>query len=374
MPNDVGEAVMVKSLVPEHIEGLVPYPPGKPLSELKRELGISDAIKLASNENALGPSPCAMDAIREALPEMHRYPDGGVFYLRRALSERLDVAPEQLVFGNGSNELIELLVRTFGGPQAGILTSQSTFVVYRLIAQAAGIPFEAAPMPRESLTFDLDAIAERVTAATRLIFLCNPNNPTGTMFPPAQLESFLERVGDEPIVVLDEAYIEYVRPDWRPNALSIVARRPRTVVLRTFSKAYGLAGVRIGYGITSAAIANYLERVRQPFNTNHLAQVGALAALDDNDHLERVLASTQEGMDLLVRGLSSLGLNPVPSHTNFVLFQVKCDGREVFDALLRKGVIVRPMHAYELPNHLRVNVGLPEENQRFLDALTQVVA
>ena len=282
---------MIESIVPPNIRTLVPYPPGKPLSELERELGIEGAIKLASNENALGPSPRAVEAIRAALPELHRYPDAGGFYLRRRLAEGLEIPADRIILGNGSNEIIELLIRTVCDAGHGVLTSDCTFVVYRLVAQAAGVPFQSAPM--RDHTFDLDAIAERVGPSTRLIFLCNPNNPTGTRFDRPTLDRFLARVGDEPVVVLDEAYVEFVPEREGIDALDIVRTRERTMVLRTFSKAYGLAGARVGYGIGAAELVDYLNRVRQPFNVNALAQIGALAALDDTDHLARVLAATR---------------------------------------------------------------------------------
>ena len=365
---------MAKSIVADHIKNLTPYPPGKPLSELKRELGLSDAIKMASNENPWGPSKKAIEAMTDALSEVQLYPDGGGFYLRRLLAERLDLAPEQFMFGNGSNDLIDLLVRTFGGPEHGIVTSESTFVVYRLIAQATGVPFTEVAMPPDTLTFDLDAIAEQVTDNTRFVFLCNPNNPTGTMFDAEQLDAFLDRIGPEPIVVLDEAYIEYVDPEKRVDSLAVMSRRKRTVILRTFSKAYGLAGIRIGYGITSPDLVSYVERVRQPFNTNHIAQVGAIAALQDEEHLQTVVEGNREGVRVLTAGLKELGLRPIATETNFVLFELGQDGRPIYDELLKLGVIIRPMNAYKLPNYLRVSVGLPHENDRFLKALAQVLS
>lgn len=363
---------MVKAIVPEHIESLVPYPPGKPLCELERELGISKAIKLASNENALGPSPKALEAIRAALPGLHRYPDGGAFYLKNRLVEHLGVDAEQLLVGNGSNELIELLVRTYCGPNAGVVTSECTFVVYRLITSAAGVPFTQVPM--RDLTFDVDAIAERVDDSTRMVFLCNPNNPTGTAFGQAALDRFCARVGDDPIIVLDEAYIEYVPEAERVDALGLVAERPRTVVLRTFSKAYGLAGTRVGYGVTSPALADYVNRVRQPFNVNLLGQVGATASLDDTAHLAAVLDLTEGGKQTIMSGLARLGMSPVPTKTNFILFDTHRVALPLYEAMLRLGVIVRPMHAYGLPNYLRVNMGTMAENARFLAALESVLA
>ncbi len=361
----------MEAIVPEHIRGLVPYPPGKPLSELERELGVSKAIKLASNENALGPSPKAMAAIQAALPELHRYPDGGAFYLKRRLATHLGVDASQLLLGNGSNEIIELLIRTFCTPDAGVLTSECTFVVYKLIATAAGAPFEAVPM--RDHTFDTDAIAARVTDQTRIVFLCNPNNPTGTMFGQQALDRFVDTISDDVILVLDEAYWEYVPEDARVDAMALLARRPRTVVLRTFSKAYGLAGVRVGYGITSAELADYVNRVRQPFNVNHLGQVACQAALDDQEHVDQVVALTRDGLANIAAGLEALGLRPVPTRTNFMLFDCHREAWPIYEALLQKGVIVRPMKAYGLPTFLRVNAGTHEENARFLDTLKDVL-
>ncbi|MFT7622211.1 MAG: histidinol-phosphate aminotransferase [Myxococcota bacterium] len=361
----------MEDIVPEHIRSLVPYPPGKPLSELERELGVSKAIKLASNENALGPSPKAMEAIAAALPELHRYPDGGGFYLKRRLAAHVGVTPEQLLLGNGSNEIIELLIRTFCTPTAGVLTSECTFVVYRLISTAAGVPFTAVPM--QDHTFDTDAIAERVGPDTRMVFLCNPNNPTGTMFGQSSLDRFAAKVGDDVIIVLDEAYWEYVPEQAKVDALGLLADRPRTVILRTFSKAYGLAGVRVGYGITSPDLAEYVNRVRQPFNVNTLGQVACQAALDDTEHVERVLSMTREGLDHISAELKALGMTPVPTATNFVLFDTHQEAWPLYEALLRQGVIVRPMKAYGLPNYLRVNAGTPEENERFLSTFREIL-
>ncbi|MEC8025622.1 MAG: histidinol-phosphate transaminase [Myxococcota bacterium] len=362
----------IQSIVPEHIRGLTPYPPGKPLSELARELGVTSAIKLASNENAFGPSPLAQEAMQASLSELHRYPDGGAFYLKNRLAQSLNVDSAQLMLGNGSNELIELLIRTFGSPEHGVLTSETTFVVYRLISTAAGIPFRAVPM--KDLTFDLDAIADAIDTSTRMIFLCNPNNPTGTRFSREALDRFVDRIGDEPILVLDQAYVEFVSEADRIDAFGILARRPRTVILRTFSKAYGLAGARVGYGISHPELVDYVNRVRQPFNVNLLGQVGARAALDDETYLQRIIDATNTGLDLICDALRQLDLTPVPSFTNFVLFDCHRVAKPIYDALLKEGVIVRPMHAYGLPNHLRVNVGTEAENERFLSTLRRVLS
>jgi histidinol-phosphate aminotransferase len=366
----------MEELVPENIRSLTPYPPGKPLSELKRELGIDRAIKLASNENSFGPSPKAVAAMRDALSELHRYPDGGAYYLRQRISQHVGAPPENLILGNGSNEVIELLIRTFCDREHGVLTSETTFVVYRLISTAAGVPFRSVPM--KDLTFDTDAIAESYLSGEggkpRLIFLCNPNNPTGTRFGQAELDRFLQKVGPEPILVLDEAYIEFVPEAERLDTARLLAERERTVVLRTFSKAYGIAGTRVGYGITSAAIADYTNRVRQPFNVNSLGQVGACAALDDAEYLDFVIKATEAGKQRVSARLEELGLRPVPSSTNFILFDCGRESWPLYEALLRKGVIVRPMKAYGLDNYLRVNVGTPEEDEWFLEAMAEVLS
>ncbi len=358
-------------LVPDNIRTLVPYPPGKPLAELERELGVTNAIKLASNENPFGPSPLAVQAMGKALSELHRYPDGGWYYARTAIAKHLGVTSDQLVLGSGSNEIIELLIRTFTDRTHGVLTSETTFVVYSLISQAHGAPFKAVPM--KGVAFDLDAIADAVDESTRLIFLCNPNNPTGSWFQQAELDRFLARIGDGPILVLDEAYWEFVRPEEQIDSLGVLARRPRTVLLRTFSKAYGLAGIRLGYGVTHPELASYLDRVRQPFNVNSLAQASAVAALADHDYLGHVLTTTRAGLHTVAAGLTALGLHPYPSSANFILFDCHKEAWPIYEALLRKGVIVRPMKAYGLPTHLRVTIGTVEENDRFLRGLADVL-
>lgn len=369
---------MTRPLVPENIRSLTPYPPGKPLKELERELGIASAIKLASNENAYGPSPRALEAMAAALAESHRYPESTVFYLRQRLARELGVAPGQLIFGNGSNEIIELLIRTFTGPALrseparGVLTAATTFVVYQLVSQAHGSPFKAVPM-RPDLSLDLDAIAAAVDEETALIFLCNPNNPTGSTFDKASLERFLARVGPDPIVAIDEAYYEFLAPEARLDAIALIAHRPRTIVLRTFSKAYGLAGVRVGYGVSDPELVSYLDRVRQPFNVSLIGQAGAEAALDDADFLERVVANTRTGLASIAARLEALGCQPYPTEANFVLFDCHKDAAPLYEGLLRHGVIVRPMRGYGLPTFLRVNVGTPEENARFLSTFEAVL-
>jgi histidinol-phosphate aminotransferase len=362
----------IRHLVPEWIRTLTPYPPGMPIEELERSLGIRDSIKLASNENPLGPSPKALTAIAAALGSLHRYPDGSAFYLRRRLAERLGVPSDQILVGNGSNEIIELVVRTFLRPGDEAVMADQAFVIYRMVVQSVGgVP---RIVPLRHFTHDLEAMAEAITPRTRLVFLANPNNPTGTIFRRREWETFLRAVPRHVIVVADDAYAEYVEDPEYPD--SIVARGAGTVPivsLRTFSKLYGLAGLRIGYAVAPAPVMEVIGRIRQPFNVNALALVGAVAALDDEEHVRRTLALNHAGMAALVEGFGRLGLEHVPSAANFVLVRVG-QGVRVYEALLRRGVIVRPMEVYGFPEHLRVTVGTAVENARFLDALEAVLA
>ena len=358
-------------LVPAWIRTLAPYSPGMPVEELERQLGIRDSIKLASNENPLGPSPKALAAIAAALGELHRYPDGSAFHLKNRLAERLGVSPEELVVGNGSNEIIELVVRTVLRPGDEAVMADQAFVVYRLVVQAAGGTSRIVPL--RDFTHDLDAIAAAVGGRTRLVFLANPNNPTGTIFRRAAWERFLARMPAHVVVVADDAYAEYVEDPEYPDTIRARGDGSVAVVtLRTFSKLYGLAGLRIGYGVGPAALIDAVMRIRQPFNVNTLALVGALAALDDTEHVRRTLAANREGMAYLVAAFRRLGLEHVPSAANFVLVRVG-DGGRVYDALLRRGVIVRPMDGYGFPEHVRITVGTPGENARLADALGAVV-
>jgi histidinol-phosphate aminotransferase len=358
-------------LVPEWIRSLAPYPPGMPIEELERELGIRDSIKLASNENPLGPSPKALAAIAAALASLHRYPDGSAFYLKRRLAERLGVAFEELVVGNGSNEIIELVVRTFLRPGDEAVMADQAFVVYRLVVQAAGGTPRIVPL--RDFTHDLEAIAAAICPRTRLVFLANPNNPTGTIFRRTAWETFLRRVPSHVVVVADDAYAEYVDdPEYPDTIRSRGDGSVAVVTLRTFSKLYGLAGLRVGYGVASPAVIDAIGRIRQPFNVNSLALVGALAALDDEEHVRRTLALNRDGMAYLVAAFRRLGLEHVPSAANFVLVRVGEAGR-AYQALLRRGVIVRPMDVYGFPAHMRVTVGTRAENERFVEALAAVL-
>ncbi len=354
------------------VRGLQPYPPGKPIEELEREYGVQGAIKLASNENPLGPSPRVLAALERAAPAIARYPDGGGFALKNAIARHYGVDPECVTLGNGSNDILELAARSFAGVGDEVVFSEHAFAIYPIVTQAVGA--RAVVVAARHWGHDLDAMQRAVTARTKLVFIANPNNPTGTWLERVTLKRFLEEVPDRVIVVLDEAYFEYVDESSYPNGIKWIGEHPNLLVTRTFSKAYGLAGLRVGFGASSAALADLLNRVRQPFNVNSLAQVAALAALEDSDHLERACRMNREGMRQLTEGFRRLGLSFIPSVGNFVSVELPLPGREVYERLLRQGVIVRPLDNYGMPRHLRVTVGLPQENQRFLEALAKAIA
>ena len=355
------------------VQKLSPYVPGKPVEELAREFGLrpDDIVKLASNENPLGPSPMAIAAIESVLPDMTRYPDGNGFALKQALADRLAVSPSMITLGNGSNDILELITRAFVGPLHEVVFSEHAFAVYPIVTQAVGA--RAVVVPAKDWGHDLDAMADAITADTRLVFVANPNNPTGTWIERAELERFLARVPEQVIVVLDEAYTEYVETTDVPNGLDYLDRYPNLLVSRTFSKAYGLAALRVGYGICQPGIADAMNRVRQPFNVNSLAQAAAVATLSDDAYLAESRRINREGMAQLEAGFAALKLQWIPSRGNFIAVDVGRDAAPVFQALLRQGVIVRPVANYGMPNHLRVSIGLAEENQRFLDVLKQVL-
>ncbi len=359
------------SLVQPHLTQLTPYQAGKPLEELQRELGLSDAIKLASNENPLGPSPKALEAIRNHLDSLHRYPDSHAYYLKEDLSRSLGISPQQLILGNGSDEVLDLLVRALVPPGGEVLSTTHTFLMYGLLTQAVGGVFR--PVPLKQMRVDLEAVARAVTAQTRLILLNNPNNPTGTVFLREEFEAFLTALPPTVTLVLDEAYLDFVDDFRVPSCLDYLAEDRPLVGLRTFSKAYGLAGLRVGYGFGPSELMDYLNRLRMPFNVNRLAQVAARAALTDGDFLARTRDVVLSGKDLICRELKRLGLEFVPTQSNFVLIRVPRPGLDVFQAMLKEGVIIRAMDAYGFPDFIRVNVGLPEENQRFLQALATVL-
>lgn len=355
--------------VSENIESLVPYPPGKPIEELERELGIKGSIKLASNENPLGPSPKALSALEGAIRNLHRYPDGSCYYLKEKLSERLNVMPEMLVFGNGSNEIIELLVRAFLKPGEEAVMADPSFAVYPIAVKAAG--GTAKTVSLKAFRHDLTAMAKEITGKTRIVFIANPNNPTGTIVTSSEFDRFMKDVPKGVIVCVDEAYREFVQTAEFPATLDYVKSGRPVVLLRTFSKIYGLAGLRVGYGAAHPDIVGYMNRVRQPFNVNSLAQVAALAALDDDGHLKRTIENNSSGLKYLFKEVKTLGFECVPTQANFFLIKVG-QGKAVYDSLLRKGVIVRPMASYNLPEYIRVTVGLPSENRRFIESFKEV--
>jgi len=359
-------------IVPEHIKQIVPYPPGKPLEELEREYGIKDAIKLASNENPLGPSPKAVEAIKQVLGKLHRYPDGSSFYLRRKLAEKFNVPFDGIVLGNGSNEIIEMVSKAFLQQGDEIIVPQPSFLMYQIVAQIVGA--RAISVPLVDYRVDLKGMASAVTDRTKVIIVNNPNNPTGTVVSREEWDSFLKKLSKNVVVVVDEAYVEFMQDGVSFNAIDYIhLSGPYVVALRTFSKAYGLAGLRIGYGFTNPEIADYLNRVRQPFNVNMLAQVGALAALDDDEFLNKSRQVVWEGLKYLYDRISEMGLNYIPTHTNFFLIELPVHAKVVYQSLLRKGIIVRAMDSYGLERFIRITVGLPEENERFILALKEVL-
>ena len=361
----------MKRLTHEGIEGLVPYPPGKPIEELERELGIRGSIKLASNENPLGPSPKALEAIRANLVTLNRYPDGSCYYLKAKLSEKLNTPPDQIILGNGSNEIIELAVRTFLMAGENAIQPFPTFLVYEKVVTAQGGRMFSVPLKEFSV--DLGGILEAINEKTKLIFLNNPNNPTGSALSMEELKPFLEKIPSHIVTLLDEAYIEFSNDPSVRSAIPLVRDYPNLIVLRTFSKLYGLAGLRIGYGVGPSRLVDYMNRVRQPFNANTLAQAAALAALDDQDFVSRTLELTRKGLQYLKGELDNMGIEHFPTQTNFFLIRSPLGGRETYERMLRKGVIIRSMDTFGLPDFIRISVGLPKENERFIQAFREVL-
>lgn len=353
------------------VEGLHPYQPGKPVEELERELGISNSVKLASNENPLGLGPKARAAIERALPELARYPDANGFALKAKLAGKLGVRCEQLILGNGSNELIDLVFHTFVSPGHQVVYSQYTFIVYALATQAHGA--EAVVVPARDFGHDLEAMAAAITPATRLVCITNPNNPTGTFVGAAEIKAFMDKVPAGVLVVLDEAYTEYVEEDERIPSIDWLARYPNLIVSRTFSKAYGLAGLRVGYMVCHPELVAVLNRVREPFNCNSLGLAAAEAALDDEDYLNQAVELNRREMARYEAFFQEKGLKYIPSRANFITLDLQREAGPVYEALLREGVIVRPIAGYGLPTCLRISIGLEHENQRCLEALAKVL-
>ncbi|NMO21425.1 histidinol-phosphate transaminase [Pyxidicoccus fallax] len=363
----------MRPLVPSYVETLKPYVPGKPIEETEREFGLKGVIKLASNENPLGPSPRAVEAMRTAAAATHLYPDATSFHLVRRLATHVGVRPEEVVLGSGSNELIELLIRTFTTPEDELLLCKGSFSAYRISAQAHGRPFVEVPM-REGYQYDLEAMARAVTPRTRMVFLANPDNPTGTAFGRKALEAFLAAVPPDVMVVHDEAYFEFVEWPEYASAVELFRKHPNLVALRTFSKIHGLAGVRLGYGVMDAKLAGYIHRTRMPFNLTVVAQAGGMAALEDAEHVRRTRDTNRQGLRYFGEELPKLGATLTHSHANFVFADFHRSGVELYDLLLRKGVIVRPFANQGFPTCLRISVGTPAENERCVKALREIFA
>jgi histidinol-phosphate aminotransferase len=355
-------------LAPSYIRSIAPYQPGKPTSELAREMGLEEKniVKLASNENPRGIGPRTRAAIERAMTEIARYPDGNGFELKHALCGRFGVPMESIVLGNGSNDVLELVALALLGPGRSAVYSQHAFAVYPLATQARGA--RGIQVPAKDYGHDLDAMAAAIAEDTHVVFIANPNNPTGTIVPYERIEAFLRKVPERVVVVLDEAYNEYLASELRADTVKWLKRFPNLVITRTFSKAYGLAGLRVGYALASPAVADVMNRVRQPFNVNSIALTAATAALDDMEFVAKSYAENRAGMKRIEEGVLALGLDFIPSHGNFITVRVG-KAAEVFKRLLKRGVIVRPVTGYELPEHLRVTIGTPEENERFLSAL-----
>jgi len=362
----------VSQLAVEGVQKLIPYKAGKPVDELERELGLTEIVKLASNENPLGPGPKVLDAIEQTLSGLSRYPDGNGFALKTALAKKMNVSMDQITLGNGSNEILELLARTFLTPELEVVFSQHAFAVYPLVTQAVGAT--ACVAPALNYGHDLAAMLALVTDKTRLVFIANPNNPTGTLLSATDLKTFISSLPKTTVCVLDEAYFEFVTSTDRVDSIEWLGEYPNLIITRTFSKAYGLAGLRVGYSISSKEIADLLNRVRQPFNNNMLALAAAEAALADEDYLSETIALNNQGMQQLTSAFKELGLSWIPSFGNFVSVDIKQQGMPIYDALLKKGVIVRPVVNYEMPNYLRISIGTEQENQFFIDALKDVLA
>ncbi len=345
-----------------------PYVPGKPIEEVQRELGLTDVIKLASNENPLGPAPAAIEALKEHAPGVSLYPDGACFALKKALAVHLGIDPDYLIIGNGSDEILKLLAEAFLSPQDEVIISSTTFGEYTYVSHLMGARIVTAPT--HEYTYDLEAMAQAVTQKTKIIFVCNPNNPTGTYVNTNAVEKFMRRIPEDVIVVFDEAYYEYVEAEDFPATLRYVKEGRNVLVLRTFSKIYGLAGLRVGYGVGRPELVDLISRVREPFNVNLLAQKAAAAALGDTEHVRRSREANHAGKQFLSQRLADMGFNPLPSQANFLFVDVRTDAQQLFKAMLKQGVIVRSGEIFGEPAFIRVTIGAPPQNERFIQALT----
>ena len=362
----------LKKLVNKGIDGLSPYEPGKPIEDLERELGIKNAVKLASNENPVGPSPKIIDSIEKIVKETHRYPDGNATRLKAKISRKFNILENQVTVGNGSNDIIEFVARSFLGPNESAVYSEHAFAVYPLVVRAVGA--KGIEVPAKNFSHDLEAMLDSIEENTKLIFIANPNNPTGSFIEQSELLNFLEKVPEEIIVLLDQAYFDYSSFETSDLEFDVLERFPNLVISRSFSKAYGLAGFRVGYSVSSIEIADYLNRVRQPFNANSLALYAAEIALDDDQFIKKCLELNFEQKQILFNGLQASGFKCLPSRANFISFDCGEDSNDAFNKLLLEGVIVRSLRVYKMPNFLRVSVGLPEENLTFLEKIKSTLS
>lgn len=351
---------------PEYVLGIQPYVPGKPIEELERELGIANSVKLASNENPVGPSPAALAAIRDSFADINRYPDGSGYYLKRELSQALSVSEDELILGNGSNELLDIAAKTFLRDGDEAVMAAPSFVVYFMAVQSVG--GKSIQVPLKNYTHDLAAMTDAVTPKTKMIFIANPNNPTGTFNRKDEFDRMMERISDNVLVVLDEAYYEYVSAPDYPDSMKYLRTEKNVLILRTFSKIYGLAGLRLGYGIAKKEILSDMNRLREPFNTNTIAQRAAIVALRDRKHVAKSKSINETGKEYLYGELNSMGIKYVPTEANFIYIPFE-GAMALYEKLLKLGVIIRPMG----PDAVRVTIGLPEENRRFVEALKAVV-
>jgi len=371
-PRIVSERGIMKKPWKKILEQVTPYKPGKPIDEVKRELGLENVIKLASNENPIGPSARVIKALAEGAKDVNRYPDGGCFYLRKALSEKLSVPGDNIVFGNGSDEIILLTLHAFVDPGDEVIVADPTFLIYNIASMIKGADIKT--IPSKNFKYDLKGMLGAVTDRTKVIFIANPDNPTGSYVTDGEFEEFIEKVPEDVLVFMDEAYYEFAAGSDYPETLPLIEREDRNVVIaRTFSKAYGLAGLRLGYGIARKDIAQVLNKVREPFNVNSLAQVAALAVLEDDEYLNASVSLVKEEKKRFYEVFEKLGAEYIPSRTNFVLVNTRSDSLKIADCLMKKGIIVREMTAWKLEGFIRVNIGLREENDAFFEAFTEIM-